>query len=155
MGILCDGGGGGARRWNSKNIDEAMKSEKPEIIRFVGTEGAYGEELGLSKDWAARISVTSATTARFTTAMLASAHSRYPARPQPALERGRHPVRAADPLICCCAMMRSVQPSPRSHGSRVAARGGSPSSASTTCQARHRLHDITSAPGGEHLDFAL
>lgn len=40
---------------NSKNIDEAMKSEKPEIKRFVGTEGAYGEQLGLSKDWAARI----------------------------------------------------------------------------------------------------
>jgi len=40
---------------NSKNIDEAMKSEKPEIKRFVGTEGNYGEELGLTKDWAARI----------------------------------------------------------------------------------------------------
>jgi general L-amino acid transport system substrate-binding protein len=40
---------------NSKNIDEAMKSEKPEIKRFIGTEGAYGEKLGLSKDWAARI----------------------------------------------------------------------------------------------------
>ncbi len=40
---------------NSKNIDEAMKSEKPEIKRFVGTEGAYGEQLGLSKDWAAPI----------------------------------------------------------------------------------------------------
>jgi len=24
-------------------------------MRFVGAEGAYGEELGLSKDWAARI----------------------------------------------------------------------------------------------------
>lgn len=40
---------------NSKNIDEAMKSDKPEVKRFVGTEGAYGEQLGLSKDWAARI----------------------------------------------------------------------------------------------------
>jgi len=39
----------------SKNIDEAMKSTKPEVMRLVGTEGAYGEELGLSKDWAARI----------------------------------------------------------------------------------------------------
>lgn len=39
----------------SQNIDEAMKSEKPEIKRFVGTEGAYGEQIGLSKDWAARI----------------------------------------------------------------------------------------------------
>jgi general L-amino acid transport system substrate-binding protein len=39
----------------SKNIEEAMKSTKPEVMRLVGTEGAYGEELGLSKDWAARI----------------------------------------------------------------------------------------------------
>jgi general L-amino acid transport system substrate-binding protein len=40
---------------NSKNLDEAMKSTNPEIKRFVGTEGNYGEQLGLSKDWAARI----------------------------------------------------------------------------------------------------
>lgn len=39
----------------SKNIDEALKSKKPDVMRLVGTEGAYGEELGLSKDWAARI----------------------------------------------------------------------------------------------------
>ena len=39
----------------SKNIDEALKSAKPEVMRLVGTEGAYGEELGLTKDWAARI----------------------------------------------------------------------------------------------------
>jgi general L-amino acid transport system substrate-binding protein len=40
---------------NSKNIDEAMKSKKPDVMRFVGTEGDYGEWLGLNKDWAARI----------------------------------------------------------------------------------------------------
>lgn len=39
----------------SKNIDEALKSKKPDVMRFVGNEGAYGEDLGLSKDWAARI----------------------------------------------------------------------------------------------------
>ncbi|HVG51857.1 MAG TPA: amino acid ABC transporter substrate-binding protein [Xanthobacteraceae bacterium] len=39
----------------SQNIGEAMKSEKPEVKRFVGTEGKYGEEIGLTKDWAARI----------------------------------------------------------------------------------------------------
>jgi general L-amino acid transport system substrate-binding protein len=39
----------------SKNIDEALKSSKPDVMRLVGTDGAYGEELGLSKDWAARI----------------------------------------------------------------------------------------------------
>ena len=40
---------------SSQNIDEALKSKRPDVMRFVGTEGAYGEELGLTKDWAARI----------------------------------------------------------------------------------------------------
>jgi general L-amino acid transport system substrate-binding protein len=40
---------------NSKNIDQALKSKKPDVMRFVGTEGDYGEELGLTKDWAVRI----------------------------------------------------------------------------------------------------
>jgi general L-amino acid transport system substrate-binding protein len=39
----------------SKNIDEALKSKKPDVMRLVGTEGAYGEALGLTKDWAVRI----------------------------------------------------------------------------------------------------
>jgi len=39
----------------SKNIDEALKSEKPDVRRLVGTEGKYGERLGLTTDWAARI----------------------------------------------------------------------------------------------------
>jgi general L-amino acid transport system substrate-binding protein len=40
---------------DSKNIDQALKSQKPDVMRLVGTEGAYGEQLGLTKDWAARI----------------------------------------------------------------------------------------------------
>ena len=39
----------------SGNIEEALKSKKPDVMRLVGTEGAYGEELGLTKDWAVRI----------------------------------------------------------------------------------------------------
>src|SRR5674476_335846 len=39
----------------SANIDEMTKSTNPEIKRFVGTEGNYGEQLGLSKDWVVRI----------------------------------------------------------------------------------------------------
>ncbi len=38
-----------------KNIDSMMKSTNPSIKRFVGTEGNYGEQLGLTKDWAVRI----------------------------------------------------------------------------------------------------
>jgi general L-amino acid transport system substrate-binding protein len=40
---------------SSQNIGDALKSSKPEVMRLVGTEGGYGEELGLSRDWAARI----------------------------------------------------------------------------------------------------
>ena len=39
----------------SKNVDQALKSKKPDVMRFVGTEGDYGEELDLTKDWAVRI----------------------------------------------------------------------------------------------------
>jgi general L-amino acid transport system substrate-binding protein len=38
-----------------KNIDEMVKSTNPDIKRFVGTEGNFGEQLGLTKDWAVRI----------------------------------------------------------------------------------------------------
>ena len=34
---------------------EALKSKKPDVMRLVGTEGSYGEVIGLPKDWAARI----------------------------------------------------------------------------------------------------
>ena len=40
---------------NQKNIGEMMNSANPDVKRFVGTEGNYGEQLGLSKDWAVRI----------------------------------------------------------------------------------------------------
>jgi len=33
----------------SKNVDEMMKSTNPEVKRFVGTDGSYGEQLGLSE----------------------------------------------------------------------------------------------------------
>ena len=39
----------------SKNVDEMMNSTNPDVKRFVGTEGNYGEQLGLTKDWAVRI----------------------------------------------------------------------------------------------------
>lgn len=36
-------------------LEQAQASEKPDVKRFVGSDGAYGEKLGLSKDWAVRI----------------------------------------------------------------------------------------------------
>jgi general L-amino acid transport system substrate-binding protein len=41
-------------RVTSKTIDDAVKSSNPNIRRLVGTEGEFGEQLGLTKDWAAR-----------------------------------------------------------------------------------------------------
>jgi general L-amino acid transport system substrate-binding protein len=40
---------------NSQNLAQAMKSKKPAVRRFMGLEGNYGPELGLTKDWAVRI----------------------------------------------------------------------------------------------------
>jgi general L-amino acid transport system substrate-binding protein len=38
----------------SSTIDEAVKSPNPNIRRLVGTEGEFGEQLGVVNDWAAR-----------------------------------------------------------------------------------------------------
>jgi general L-amino acid transport system substrate-binding protein len=39
----------------SQNIDEALKSEKPDVKRLLGIEGNYGERMGLTTDWAVRV----------------------------------------------------------------------------------------------------
>ncbi|MGY8665547.1 amino acid ABC transporter substrate-binding protein [Bradyrhizobium sp. UFLA05-109] len=38
-----------------KNVDEMLKSDKPEMKRVLGTDGNLGEQLGLTKDWVVRI----------------------------------------------------------------------------------------------------
>jgi general L-amino acid transport system substrate-binding protein len=40
---------------SSQTIDRAVVSAKPEIKRLVGTEGNFGEQAGLSNDWAVQI----------------------------------------------------------------------------------------------------
>jgi general L-amino acid transport system substrate-binding protein len=40
---------------NKANVDEQMKSPNPEVKRLLGTEGNFGEQLGLTKDWVYRI----------------------------------------------------------------------------------------------------
>lgn len=37
------------------NVDEMLKSTNPDIRRLLGVEGSFGEQLGLTKDWAYRI----------------------------------------------------------------------------------------------------
>lgn len=36
-------------------LDQALTSQKPDVKRFVGGEGEFGTQLGLTKDWAVRI----------------------------------------------------------------------------------------------------
>jgi general L-amino acid transport system substrate-binding protein len=40
---------------SSQTVDEALKSQKPDVRRLVGAEGGFGEQIGLSNDWAVRI----------------------------------------------------------------------------------------------------
>jgi general L-amino acid transport system substrate-binding protein len=40
---------------SSKTIGQALQSQKPEVMRLVGTTGNFGEEIGLTNDWAANI----------------------------------------------------------------------------------------------------
>jgi general L-amino acid transport system substrate-binding protein len=39
----------------SKNVDEKLKSDNPEVKRLLGTEGDFGKQLGLSNAWAYQI----------------------------------------------------------------------------------------------------
>jgi len=36
------------------NLDDALKSQKPDVRRFTGAEGGFGKALGLDPDWAVR-----------------------------------------------------------------------------------------------------
>src|SRR5271165_639304 len=40
---------------NSRNIGQALQSQKPEVRRLVGTSGNFGEQIGLTNAWAANI----------------------------------------------------------------------------------------------------
>ena len=40
---------------SAKTINDALKSDRPDVMRLVGNEGNFGEQLGLSKNWAERI----------------------------------------------------------------------------------------------------
>jgi len=40
---------------SQKSVNEALRSDNPDVKKLVGTEGNYGEQLGLTKDWAVRI----------------------------------------------------------------------------------------------------
>ncbi len=37
------------------NVEQMKNSENPEIKRLLGTEGKFGEAIGLTNDWAVRV----------------------------------------------------------------------------------------------------
>jgi general L-amino acid transport system substrate-binding protein len=39
----------------SQTVDEALRSNKPDVRRLVGNEGDFGEQIGLTKDWVVRL----------------------------------------------------------------------------------------------------
>ena len=83
----------------SKNIDEALKSKKPDVMRLVGTEGSYGEDLGLTKDWAARIIRHVGNYGEvYERNVGIGSKLKIPRGLNSALERRRHPVRTADTI---------------------------------------------------------
>lgn len=40
---------------HTAKLDDAMKSEKPDLKRLLGRDGDYGEKLGLTRDWIVRV----------------------------------------------------------------------------------------------------
>ena len=83
----------------SKNIDEMMKSDKPDVRRLVGNEDNYGDKIGLTNDWAARVVRLVGNYGEvFERTVGVGSSLWHSARDQSALERGRHPICPADPL---------------------------------------------------------
>ena len=75
---------------DSKNIGEAMKSKKPDVMRFVGTEGDYGEQLGLTKDWRAHHQARRQLRRGVRAQCRHRLEARHPARLESIQERRRH-----------------------------------------------------------------
>ena len=83
-----------------KNVDEMAKSDKPELKRAFGTDGNLGEQLGLTKDWVSRIVKAVGNYGESFERNVGAGSKLGIARGlNNALEQGRYPVRAADPLI--------------------------------------------------------
>ena len=76
------------------------KSDKPELKRAFGTDGNFGEQLGLTKDWVVRIVKAVGNYGEaFDRNVGAGSQLGIDRGSQQSLEQGRPPVRAADPLI--------------------------------------------------------
>jgi hypothetical protein len=97
---------------SSQNIDEALKSKKPDVMRLVGTEGEYGAELGLTKDWAVRIVRHVGNYGEVYERNVGIDSKLSIPRGQPVMERRRHPLCAAHSLTSMKfgTLMRRLSP---------------------------------------------
>jgi len=81
------------------NVDEMLASENPSVKRLLGVEGDFGTPLGLDKNWAYNIIKYLGNYGEMYDRNVGPTTTDRPgSRHQRALERWRHPVRAADPL---------------------------------------------------------
>ena len=86
----------------SKNVDEMKNSDNQKVRRLLGTDGTFGEMIGLSNDWAYNIIKAVGNYGEiFDRNIGADSPLQDCSWPEQALvdHEGRHPVRAADPLI--------------------------------------------------------
>ena len=81
---------------SSKNVDEALKSNQPEIRRLLGVEGNFGEQLGLEQGLGRPHRQAGRQLRRSVRTQCGNGlEARHQPRHQPALDQGRHPVRTA------------------------------------------------------------
>ena len=84
----------------SETLNEALKSEEPDVRRLVGTDGNFGEQLGLSKDWVVRIvGLVGNYVEVYDRNVGSKSRTENSPRPQRAVDQRRHSLRTAGPLI--------------------------------------------------------
>ena len=84
---------------SSANVDSMRSSNNPEIKRLLGREGDFGQAIGISNDWAYNIIKLVGNYEEILRAQRRTEHAAQArARSERAVERRRHPLRAADPL---------------------------------------------------------
>ena len=81
------------------NVDQMKTSDNPEIKRLLGTEGKFGEAIGLTNDWAVRIIKHVGNYGEsFERNVGEGSRAEDQARPERAVDQGRPAIRPPDPL---------------------------------------------------------
>jgi general L-amino acid transport system substrate-binding protein len=84
---------------SSKTVAQALNSQKPEVMRLVGTRGNFGEQIGLTNSWAANVVQAVGKLWRDLRPQRRRENkARHSTRAQSIVERRRHSICAADSL---------------------------------------------------------